>query len=189
MNSGSKPTRYRVKLACLAAIAVGLLCLGSTVIGQEIYKQVLPDGSVVYSDQRPTPNAEPIVLPELTLVAGGTNQSTNRASRSNDQDAQSDERPSLQFTLLEPTPDQTYWNTAYTLTARVSDIGRLSSTHRVRFLVDGELRGESRSSSLLLTDVYRGEHAIQAELINSRGVVVATTDSVTFHMKQTSSRQ
>jgi len=133
MNSGSRPTarvgKPSGKLIRLTALILGLVCLGSAVDGQEIYKQVLPDGTVVYSDQRPTPNAEPIVLPELTLITSQSVPQTSGRSANNSDEADSTDAPYAEFALVEPVADQTYWNTGYTITPRVNDFGPLSSAY------------------------------------------------------------
>ncbi len=168
--------------------AVLLLAMTSTSVVGQIYKSVAPDGTVIYSDQAPDPNAQPMELPELTVVAS-SRRTPQVSPREPDQ---SPAEPSAvppryeEFRLVQPTADQTYWNTGYSLTVQASNAEPLAPGHRVRFVVDGEPRGESETFSILLTEIYRGEHSVKAEVVNDLGDVVASTQPVTFHMKQTS---
>ena len=52
--------------------------------------------------------------------------------------------------------------------------------------MDGAKAGSTASMMQLFADVPRGEHQVRAEIIDENGSVLASSDSVTFHMKQQS---
>lgn len=161
--------------------------------GQQIYKHVAPDGTIVYSDQPSTVNAKPMGdLPELTIVqAPKPKQKTIAdllAERASQQQGENDEALAAlyeDFELVEPTADQILRNTGGAVLARAQTDSPLQPGLAVRFLMDGTSRGDSQTFSMLLSDVVRGEHQLQAQIVTENGDVLAS-DSVTFHVKQTS---
>ncbi|HEY8069581.1 MAG TPA: hypothetical protein VIF38_11905 [Burkholderiales bacterium] len=66
---------------------------------------------------------------------------------------------------------------------------RLAPGERVRLLIDGAAIGaESRDTTVFLNGIDRGEHALQAQVVDGRGDVLATSAAVTFYMWQASSQ-
>jgi len=153
----------------------------SVAAAQDIYKTVDADGNVVYTDRKPTEDAEPIPLPELTVVdpvrlgdpevVGNTGDTTPEAAG-----------PALR--ILTPEPGETIWNTAYVLSVEVATAGPLPSGARLVYLIDGEEFATTRSQSIELEEVYRGERRLTVELRSSDGEVLSTAGPVTFYMRQ-----
>ena len=151
---------------------------------QQIYKTVDEDGNVVYTDQKPSEDAEPIPLPELTVVdpvelgdpavAGG--QSSNQES----------EMAQIDFSITAPMADEVIINTAYRLDVRVDLEVDLPRSAQIVYLVDGEEKLTSREMSVTLEGIERGPHQVSAEVRDSNGRVLAATEPVSFFMRQQS---
>lgn len=153
---------------------------------QQIYKTVDEDGNVVYTDQKPSDDAEPIPLPELTVVdpvelgdpavAGGQGQGQGQES----------EMAQIEFSITSPMADEVIVNTAYRLDVRVDLDADLPRSAQIVYLVDGEEKLTSREMSVTLEGIERGPHQVSAEVRDSNGRVLAATEPVSFFMRQQS---
>lgn len=61
--------------------------------------------------------------------------------------------------------------------------------HRIQLFLDGNPHGKPQTHSMFaLRNVDRGEHQIKMELIDEKGKVIASSESITFYMHRTSVR-
>ncbi len=90
--------------------------------------------------------------------------------------------------IVEPAPDQTLHDNAGRVTVRVvlEDRAQLPDTLRLRVLLDGRPVVEGHSQQVALTDVDRGSHQLQAQLIDADGNVIERSEPVRFHLWQAS---
>jgi len=153
----------------------------SAAAAQDIYKTVDADGNVVYTDRKPSEDVEPIPLPELTVVdpvqlgePGAIDEAGETAFEATG--------PALR--ILAPEPGETIWNTAYVLSVEVDAAGPLPSGAQLVYLIDGEEFATTRSQSIELEEVYRGERRLTVELRSGDGEVLSTAGPVTFYMRQ-----
>jgi hypothetical protein len=158
-----------------AAVAAG------GALAQDIYKTVDEDGNVVYTDQKPSEDAEPVTLPDLTVV-DPVDIGDPSAASSDDRETPDAAGPPLQ--ILSPAAEETIWNTAYRLPVSVSVDGRIPSGAQLIYLVDGEERMTTRAQSIELEEVFRGEHQLSVEMRNNQGDVLSQAGPVTFYMRQ-----
>lgn len=147
---------------------------------QQIYKTIDENGNVVYTDQKPTEDAEPIPLPELTVV-DPVDLGNPRAA-----DADERERQTFELTITSPLADEIIINTGYRLDVEVGLDQDLPNGFRLVYLVDGEERLTSRSRSVTIEEVMRGPHTVQVELRTADGRPVATSEPVNFFIRQQS---
>lgn len=171
-------------MAVLTIAALTALTAISPVAAQEIYKTVDENGNTVYTDQKPSEDAQPITLRELTVVdpvdlgneqaiSGNAEESGNGASA-----------PDFGLRIVTPNADETIWNTAYVLTVQVQTERELPAGARLAYLVDGEVRSTTRARSVEIEEVYRGEHTLSVELRASDGRVLGSDGPVSFFMRQ-----
>ena len=163
-------------------IALLALMLALPLAAQDrIYKTVDADGNVIYTDQKPSDDAEPIDLPELSVVdpveIGTLPARPQRAA---------DEAPELVFSIASPIQDETIWNTGFTVDVRMSLSTEMPAGSQIVLFVDGEQKATTRALSTTLRDVYRGPHTLRAELQTQTGQVLASTESVRFFIQQQS---
>lgn len=162
--------------ACLAALA-------SRDVPAEIYKKVLPDGTVSYSSE-PLPNAEkinppePQVIPALKPPADGVQQGQTPASAP---------PPYTGLDIVEPADDQVIWNNAREVEVSVSLTPPLKAQqgHRLVIMLDGSpVNASSEATRLILTEVDRGTHTLTAEVHDIAGRILLQSAPTTFHLKQ-----
>lgn len=154
------------------------------VVAQDIYKTVDADGNTVFTDQKPSDDAQPIKLKELTVV--DPVQIGNEQAIRGDGEQSELREPAIDFDLRIVTPaDQEFiWNTAYVLTVQVQTNHELPEDARLDYLVDGEVRSSTRALSAEIEEVYRGEHQLSVELRASDGRILGSAGPVTFFMRQ-----
>jgi len=155
---------------------------------QNIYKTYDESGNVVYTDQRPNDDALPMDLAPITVVEGfEPNELPPVAASSEPEVAETGDIVAYdQFAILTPTPDESFWGTGGTLSARTQSGQSLRRGDKVRYYIDGELRLEVAAFNATLTDIVRGEHQLKVEIVNSQGQTMASAGPVSFHMKQQS---
>lgn len=179
-KSGFDPIMLPRRLVLLAVLA----CAG--VQAQDIYKTVDENGNVVYTDQKPSEDAVPMTLPELTVVdpvelgdpGATTGQSATNAAAA----------PQFNLAITAPAEEQTIVNTGYLLDVAVSVDRQLPSGARFRYLVDGEERLVSASQNVTLEQVWRGTHQLSVELVGQSGEPLGRAGPVTFYMRQHSAQ-
>lgn len=173
----------RSKLNTVCRFAAFALCLVTMPLAaQNIYKTVDENGNTVFTDQRPSEDAEPMQLRELTVVEaaeiGDPQAATGNASPPAD--------VSIPVRILSPSAEETVWNTAYRLDVSVELGAPLPAGARLAFLIDGTQRALTREQSVSIEEVWRGEHQLQVELRADDGRVLGSSEPVTFFMRQAS---
>lgn len=164
------------------ALFAAVSLLAASAAAQDIYKTVDEDGNVVYTDRKPSEDAEPVLLPELTVVDPVELGDAEAAAAGGNATAPVASGPSLQ--ILSPAAEETIWNTAYVLQVDVTSGDRLPPDTQLVYLIDGEERATSRAQTIEIEEVYRGEHQLRVELRNSAGDVLSSAGPVTFYMRQ-----
>lgn len=154
---------------------------------QEIYKTVDENGNVVYTDQKPSDDAVPIKLRELTVVdpvelgdENVVNRGTNQTGEAGGASAASD----LGLRIVSPGPEESVVNTAYVLPVQVNVDRELPRGARLAYIVDGDVQVTTRSTSVEIEEIFRGEHQLSVELRSSNGNVMASDGPITFFMRQ-----
>lgn len=156
----------------------------------EVYKVVDKDGNVTYTDQRPTSNAQPMVLPELSVIETDVDVPDSSASQG---EAKASEplpltprelrRKYRDFRIISPQPEETFWGTANAVVVSWGSSQPIEDNLTVMLIVDGEAKAAPTEGSATLT-FDRGEHRVSAELRDARNRRVMATDTVTFYVKQ-----
>jgi hypothetical protein len=163
-----------------------LLVAGFPLAAQEIYKTVDENGNVVYTDQRPSEDAQPVRLPELTVVDPVELGDQDAVSGAQGNRSPDDEETDFGLSIVSPEPEATVRNTAYVLSVQVATDRELPSGTQLAYLVDGEVREQTRALAIELDEVWRGEHQLAVELRTRDGDVLASAGPVTFYMHQPS---
>lgn len=159
---------------------VGLMMFASAAMA-EIYKTVDENGNVIYTDQKPASDARPIDLPELNVAE------PHRPIRPAPSQTVEDEGdPWRGFSIRSPAPEENIWGTGSDLTVELELPQPLGREMSIVVYLDGEAQEPVRDPEFEITDIERGEHEIRAELLGRAGRLLASTESVTFYMKQSS---
>lgn len=156
-----------------------LLVLASAQSFGQAYRWVDENGVVHYSD-RPEPGAEQIVLPEANSV---TMRRVAPRPRPEPPKPETPEYESL--VISSPAAEDTLWNIGGALTVTLTVTPGLQQDHRVRLFVDGRERMFD-TTNIELTEIYRGAHNLQAEIINESGQMRIRSEPIRFYVQQSS---
>lgn len=167
-------------LKCLIAL---ISLLTATAIAAPAWTWVDEEGRRHYSD-RPVEGATQIELSGPQTFAGGVaGQVTSDA-------VTSDEPAPVPYSVLDvinPTNEETLNNIGGSLTAELAIYPPLQAGHRIDALLDGELVTiGARVLSIVIPDVFRGEHTIQAVIRDADGQELMRSMPVTVYVRQNS---
>ncbi len=150
-----------------------LLSLFTPLGHAQIYTWTDANGQVHYSD-KPVAGAQTITPKSATnirLPPAPTNSQTAT------QDA-----PSYQLKLLTPENGATIRNSLSQVPFSLQLHPELQGDQRLQLLLDGQVvRTLGNGGSFILEQVTRGEHQLQAQVIDKNGKVLASTPSITFY--------
>ncbi len=150
--------------------------------GAKIYKWVLPDGTVVYSDRPQSEGAKELDLPPLQTYTPAPVPPPSAPAP-----AAPDAGTGYELLrVLAPKPDEVVRDNAGTVGVQLELKPALREGHSVEFLLDGKVVGAGTALSTSLGNVERGSHSVSAVVKDAAGKVVARAAGVTFHLKQAS---
>lgn len=165
----------------LATLLLGmwLMAIAFPAWSSEIYKSYDENGNVVYSDQPPSPEAEPLELPEANIVSSTRAQPSPVAG-----DGDDDGNIPLVLQMLSPVDEETFWGTGRTLDVAFEVQPEMRPGMRIAVYIDDRREALLSSSRGTINSIERGTHSIRAELLDSRGNVLTNVEPRTFFMKQ-----
>lgn len=165
-------------------LVISLLLLAAPASG-EVYRYVDEDGTVVFTDQRPSDDAQPMDLPEISVMESREPARDALEDQESGEESESEVvYPSL--TMLSPKRDETFQGTGNTLPVRLVTRDELRTGDQVVVYLDGQEQGRFESLSVDLQQVPRGTHEVRAKILDQNDSVVGDSGPVTFHMKQNS---
>jgi len=165
-------------------IAVVLILVAGVVLAQA-YRWVDEDGVVHYSD-RPEPGAEEVQLPEYHSSPRPTTPAPASRYTRREEAAASDANQPFSYqslTVATPASEQTLWNIEGLLSVSLNLQPALQSGHQIRVYFDGTPRMVS-GTSFQLEEVYRGQHNLQAEVIDQTGKLMIRSEPSRFYVQQ-----
>ncbi|SFI03886.1 DUF4124 domain-containing protein [Modicisalibacter xianhensis] len=183
----------------LSCLLLGALLPWAGLEAATVYRYVDEQGNVVFSD-RPRANSERIKLEPLTVVPSLDVKAPAASTTPSDQAEQVPRRrtgesrpgapfmPYSSFRIASP-QDEATLQTGYGGNVQVElDIDPdLRQDHRVRLLVDGEIsQSAMHTKAFMLTNLDRGEHILQAELLDASGQVRHRSAPVTLYVHRAS---
>jgi hypothetical protein len=160
----------------------------------QVYKTTDADGNVVFTDQPPDNNAQPMDLPELSVISPA--EPPDLPEQAQAVDGQADAKPVTDlrelrrgfrdFAISQPQADETFWGTENRVAASWTTRYALQEGMQVTFVVNGASRVPTTAETIVLDGLDRGEHTVFAELRDTRKRLIARSSEVTFHVKQNS---
>lgn len=150
----------------------------------EIYKIVNPDGSVTFTDQRPSAGAQPVELKPLSVVETDIQvPETTAAEEPKEPTARELQRQFRDFRITQPQNEESFWGTQNTVVISWGASQPVPDNMKVALYVDGQ-RHEAPATGSVSLAFDRGEHQAYAELRDARNRRIVTTPTVTFFVKQ-----
>ncbi len=151
-----------------------------------IYRNINEDGVVEFSDQSSSSgDAKQIKLKTSNTFKPAakkyTPRSTLRTKANNKANGNSGSGYS-KLAISSPTADQQIRSNSQTLTVSIaiSPALNIAAGDRIELYYDGKSQGKKKTTVFNLKDVYRGQHRVQAKIINSNGAVLKISKPVQF---------
>ena len=153
-----------------------------------VYRKVMPDGSVKFSDE-PFPGSEEVNVDTDAPNEGNAIRAREKLRRDQHQHKLDDikreaERPKLAYrslSIVSPTPDQIIRSNGGMVSATASVDPVLAEGDEIVFYIDGQVAGRSSSTGAQLPGVANGRHQLSAAIV-SNGKEVMRSQSVEFHL-------
>ena len=178
-----------IALALMVLLTTGLLSNSSSAA---IYKTVDKDGNVIFTDVPPKDKSETVKVEtnntyKETVSPAADVGTTAQASEDLDSETPA-ETVYTGLSIVSPTQDEAVRENAGNLTILVSadpdvDTG---NGHRLEVLMDGAVIGSPSGGSMTLSNVDRGTHQLNAQIVNSDGEVLIRSSAIEFHMLRAS---
>ena len=163
---------------CLIALTS---LLSATALAVPVWTWVDESGQRHYSD-RPVEGATQIeVNASQTFTPARADPPQSRSSQTPDEAAYS------VLDIIRPTSDETLVNTGGSVTLELATYPALRPNHTIDVILNGQsLQANSRTLVITLTDVFRGEHTVQAVIRDAAGTELLRSEPVTFFVRQNS---
>jgi len=182
----------------LAILSLGL-SVGLAAQAETIYRTTDDQGNVVFTDN-PARGGEKVDLEPLTVVPGrGEVRGVGAPPAVVNDDARGDQggptatpgepfMPYDRFAIRSPRQEETLPTGAAGNVQVTLDVQpELREDHQVRLRVDGEVsQSAMHTETFMLNDLNRGEHILQAELLDASGAVRHRTSPVTLYVQRAS---
>lgn len=151
-----------------------------------VYKWKDSQGVVNYSD-RPNPNSQSVDLPPSTVSKNPNAAKKPTVNKTTSLQAPSKLKQPVKktydtFSFKNLKNEQTFHNQRE-IPVALSLKPELQPGDKIQLLLDGKIQGEPEASSvLMLNNVDRGKHTLQAQVINKAGEVIKSTDTITLYI-------
>ena len=158
------------------------LALGSA----DVYRWTDADGQIHYSD-RPQPGAARITI-DVSPPASGSPGNNPAAGNDVDTGGEAAE-PFAQYqslTIASPAQEETLWNIEGQLDVAAAVEPALQPGHALRFRLDGRTEtADPGSTRMQFAEVFRGEHSLQAEVVDEDQQTLVASPTIRFFVRQT----
>jgi len=139
----------------------------------EIYTYKDAEGNIVFSDVAVKGAEKVIVPPVITYESKNT---VNESAKLIEQT--SSHKPYQSLTILAPKQDETIWDNLGELTVQHALVPRLQEGDTVQLYIDEVLQ-----DGLSIKGIYRGEHKVRLQVIDSNGYAHITSEEVVFYVR------
>jgi hypothetical protein len=167
-------------------LAVLALLIPLAAHGQEIYRWVDKDGVVHYADQPGSPDAKLVPYPALGTKPASEDAQPPALYQSDTPPAMPPGPTYRSLRVVSPTPNQVFFGGGVTVPVQVQLDRALRPGDQLVIIVDGKRTPANGGLTATLTGLDRGEHTLQAEVLDAAGSVVISSSSVTFYVRQPS---
>ncbi len=158
----------------------------TTALAVPAWTWVDSDGQVHFSD-RPVPGATRVELGPAQGFSAPARSTRAASAVIESSEPTAAEAGYRAVRILSPTEQQTFWNTGGSVNVPVTIEPALRPGHRIDIVLDGRRRNlDSAGTQLVLSEVFRGVHTIEAIVLDTSGAEVARSGTITFMVQQTS---
>jgi hypothetical protein len=164
-----------LNLKILVAVCVCMLTLAHA---QPIYRVVDENGNVTYTDQKPSDDAEPLNLPEISVIS----ETTPVVERIVTEPAASPGVQPFQMQIVEPAPGSIITNAEGQIDLRLESNLDIPPAAQIVVLVNDQPQPPIRDMELSLLDLPPGDYELKAHLQAPSGRKLAETQSVSVRL-------
>lgn len=170
----------------LAALII-LLSSINTFADSKIYYWVDADGNTHYADTA-TPGTEEIQVSNKNVVSlsnimqEGTTEEIGSVA-----EAVQESIIKYRATITSPSDDSAVHSNDGVINIQVETVPEKKSLHKLQLVLDGRPLGSPQISTTIRTsNIDRGTHQIQVQLLDEKGNILALTQVVTVHLQRMS---
>ncbi len=161
-----------------------LLCLPLLVSAADFYKWVDRKGVTHYDEIKPKHDAEIIT----TVDAQPDKPQMSDLPKGIDSDEEEDPGEKYkQFSIAQPEHNETIRSNEGLVKVSFFIAPALRGGHKIILTMDGQkLKDSLTSLQFSLKDLPRGTHTLKADIVDTEGETLISTDVVSFHLRQAS---
>ncbi len=145
---------------------------------QPIYRVVDENGNVTYTDQKPSDDAEPMDLPDISII----NETAPAIETIVAEEPEASGVEPFRMQIAEPTEGSVIANAQGQIDLRLDSNLDIPPAAQIVVLVNGEPMPPIRELEVSLSDLPPGEHELQAYLQTPTGRKLAETQAVSVRL-------
>lgn len=162
--------------------ALALLCAITMPTLADVYKTVDEDGNVTFTDNPASGKGK---VEEVKLPAVNTQPAINTKAKKSEKSASTSGYSEV--SILSPAQDATIPPGQLNVVVQVFMDPALQPGHLIQLLHNGQPYGEAAyATSFSIDQLIRGEHSVQAQVVDESGNAIASSGTVTFYVKRAS---
>lgn len=163
-----------------ALVVIGVLLFATGAARAEVYKRVDKDGNVTYSDEAMS-GAETVDVKPVTTVTLPKADQVKELDKKRDSDKTDKSANRYSKVAFDaPENDSAFHSGSGDVTFAVSSQPALRSGHLFEVSLDGQPIGQNASGQFSINNVYRGTHNASVRIVDSRGRIIQSGQSITF---------
>lgn len=162
----------KISVCFKGILLISALAVASGAFAQQIYKVVDEHGNVTYTDQKPSSDAEPMNLPELTSLGGDS------APPVVAEEPETERSEGMAFRIRSPSPNADVISEDGSLTVELDSNVPIPSSAQVVLYIDGIAQEPTMGSRIVVEGIDAGEHSLRAELQTESGRMLAISEEI-----------
>lgn len=147
-----------------------------------VYKWTDSNGNVTFSD-KPHEGAQQIELPKIQRFSSPAVPLENNTDDTDDVEVESTKNPYKKLLIVEPQDQVTIRNAQGVVNVKLELTPKLKPSDAIQLLMDNIAFGEPQSATnFTMQGVIRGSHTLTAQVVDKKGRILKTSDSITIFM-------
>ena len=143
-----------------------------------VYMQKNPDGSVEFTDAPTSPEAKEIQLkPNTSYTPPPAPAAQTSRPATQDRSTGYDS-----ISITQPADDVAIRENAGNVSVSIALSPALKDKHSLNLKLDGSVAASGPQTQFLLSNVDRGTHTLQADVVDEHGTVLLSSKPITFHL-------
>ncbi len=151
-----------------------------------VYRNVNEDGVVEFSDKNVT-NSEKLELKPTNTFKAADKKITPAPTTTKEKSSSSQNGVTYKkISIASPAAEQQIRSNDGLLTVSVSTKPGLNSAagDQIELFMDGRSQGKQQNTSFSLNEVFRGEHKLQAKIVNKNGDVLISSKTISIYIQK-----